>query len=227
MRLSTPKEEGLIQASKWLSHRALLDVSEVEALLSALPPFEIVNVSQVVYPEECIISKEDFLVKYVDYVTSLKAGLIPDITHFKPYFSAAFSATSDAFYAMEAKEGKIIARVKTPVVQLSFHHFTFSHEELSFQSMVHSKSAISWGLQFAYPQLFSNSLNNEVIEVYKDDTYPNTPLFKTLAKWMRAHTTPTPFVVEGKPLNATFRLGKKSQKWAHSHPQLKGARLSL
>lgn len=227
MHISHPKIEGKFQASKWLSHRALLDSGEMAALLSSLPPFKIYNVSEVVDFEESRISVDDFLIKYIDYVTSLKAGLIPDITSYKPYFSAAFSVDPEALYAMEVKEGKYIMRIKKPVIQLSLHHFTFSLEENSFHSMVHSKSAISWGLQFAYPQLYSNSIDNDVIEAFKDSTYPNTVLFKTLAKWMRAHTTPTPFIVDGKSINATFRLGKKSQKWINIHPQLKGAHLSL
>lgn len=227
MKRSHPKIEGTLQASKWLSHRALVDSSELENLLEALTPFSIYNVSELVELDKVEISHEDFLVKYVDYITSLKAGLIPDETPLKPYFSAAFSASPEALYAMEAKEGKYIVKALAPVVQLSLHHFVYSPEQRRFHSMVHAKNAITWGLQFSYPQIYSNSKTHDVVEIFKDTTFPNTNLFKTLAKWMRAHTTPTPFIIDGKPLNATFRLGKKSQQWIVNHPQLNQIQLKL
>ena len=128
---------------------------------------------------------------------------------------------------MKAGKGQYIIKAKEPVVQLGLHHFTFSAQQKAFHSMVHSEEAVTWGLQFSYPQLYSNSIDNDLIEIYKDRGNPNTQLFQTLAKWMRAHTTPTPFIVEGKPLNATFRLGKQSQVWVKVHPQLEHFRLSL
>lgn len=227
MRLSHPKVEGILQASKWLSHRALLDSGEMESLLSSLPPFSIYNVSELVDLHETQISIDDFLVRYVDYIATIKAGLLPDEAHLKPYFSAAFSARPEALYAMKVKEGKYIIKPIEPVIQLSLHHFTFSEEQMAFHSMVHSKDAVTWGLQFSYPQLYSNSINSDLVEVYKDKENPNTQLFQTLAKWMRAHTTPTPFHLGEKPLNATFRLGKRSHVWARLHPQLEHFRLTL
>ncbi len=227
MLLSHPKVEGQLQASKWLSHRALLDTREIVSLFKALPSFSIYNVSELVNLHEARISTEDFLAKYIDYITSLKAGLFPDEEHIKPYFSSAFSAEEDPLYAMEVKEGKYIIKVKKPVVQLSLHHFTFSEEQMAFHSMVHSKHSITWGIQFAYPQLYSNSITNDVVEVYKNPDIPNTKLFKTLAKWMRENTTPAPFMVGETPLNATFRLGKKCKSWIHEHSQLAISGLSI
>ncbi|MEM8727908.1 MAG: hypothetical protein AAGE99_04280 [Chlamydiota bacterium] len=227
MQLSHPKVEGVMQPSKWLSHRALLDVREMEALFKSLPPFSIYNVSELVALEEALISHEQFLSKYIDYVTSLKAGLIPDEKELKPYFSAAFSCTGDSLYAIELKEGKCIVRPKKPVVQLGLHHFTFSEEDHAFHSMVHSKRGVTWGIQFAFPQLYSNSIENDVVEVYKNSRFPNTELFKTLAKWMREKTTPTPFKVRDRPIHATFRLGKGCRSWIHTHAQLETVGLSV
>ncbi|WP_194848245.1 hypothetical protein [Candidatus Neptunochlamydia vexilliferae] len=227
MKRSHPKVEGMLQASKWLSHRVLLDVAEMEELLSSLPLFGIYNVSELVSLDEAFISTEDFLARYIDYISELKAGIIPDEAPLKPYFSAAFSSTADALYIMEAKEGEYIIKTKEPVVQLGRHHFTFSHEQRAFHSMVHSHEAITWGIQFSYPQLYSNSLNQDVVEVYKDKNSPNTALFKHLAKWVRTHTNPAAFVGEDKPFYATFRIGKKCVKWAADHPQLKQAGLTI
>ncbi|MDJ0652176.1 MAG: hypothetical protein QNJ27_04150 [Simkaniaceae bacterium] len=227
MQRSHPKVEGVMQASKWLSHRALLDSRELKALFTSLPPFSIYNVSKLVGLEDAIIPREKFLSKYIDYVTSLKAGLIPDEKELKPYFSAALSCKSESFYAIEAKEGKFIIKPKEPVVQLSFHHFTFSKEHHAFHSMIHSKCAVTWGMQFAFPQLYSNSIKNDIVEVYKNSEFPNTKLFKTLAKWMRRQTTPASFKVRDLPIHATFRLGKACKSWIHAHAQLETVGLSV
>ncbi|MCB1080336.1 MAG: hypothetical protein KDK69_00810 [Chlamydiia bacterium] len=227
MKLSHPKEEGLLQASKWLSHRALVDVREMQDLLESLPPFAIYNVSELVSLQTARISVENFLAKYIDYVTSLKAGVFVDETPFKPTFSCVFSASPKALYAMKAKEGQYIIKPLEPVVQLSFHHFIFSREQLQFHSMVHSQEAVSWGLQFSYPQLYSNSLKGDVIEVFKDPENPNTKLFQTLAKWMRSATTPVPFLLDDKKIHATFRIGKECFPWIDAHPHLPSSGLKV
>ncbi len=227
MQLSHPKVEGVMQASKWLTHRVLLDVREMESLLNSLPTFSIYNVSELVNLEKAVISHEEFLSKYIDYVTSLKAGLLPDEKTLKPYFSTALSATKSSLYAIEAKGGKHIIKLKEPVVQLSLHHFTFSSEHNAFHSMIHSKTAVSWGIQFSFPQIYSNSIQNDVIEVYKKSDFPNTDLFKTLAKWMRANTIPAPFKLGDIPINASFRLGKRCKSWIHHHSKLQSVGLSV
>lgn len=227
MKLSHPKDEGVLQTSKCLSHRALVDIGEMQALLDSLPPFSIYNVSEVVSLGNARISAEEFLTKYIDYVTDLKAGIFLDETPLKPTFSCVFSSSPDALYAMEVKAGQYIIKPIQPVVQLSFHHFIFSPELLQFHSMVHSKQSVSWGLQFSYPQIYSNSLNGDVVEVFKNKNSPNTKLFQALAKWMRKATTPVPFLLNSKKIHASFRLGKGCFSWIHAHPHLAGAGLKV
>jgi len=227
MKQSHPKIEGFMQASKWLSHRALLDPLEMEELASSLPQFLIYNVSELVDLKDAIIPFEQFLSKYIDYAASLRVGLVPDEKRVKPYFSSVFSASDDCLYALEAKGGKFIIKPNRPVVQLSVHHFTFSKEHRAFHSMVHSKRAVTWGIQFAFPQLYSNSITNDVVEVYKNSEFPNTKLFKALAKWMRRQTSPASFKLKDISINATFRLGKACKSWIESHPQLESIGLSI
>ena len=227
MKLSHPKKEGVLQTSKWLSHRALVDIGEMGALLESLPPFSIYNVSEIVSLQSACISSEDFLAKYIDYVTDLKAGIFLDEAPLKSTFSCVFSASSNALYAMKVKEGQYIIKPIKPVVQLSFHHFIFSPEHLQFHSMVHSKRSISWGLQFSYPQIYSNSLSGDVIEVFKNRENPNTKLFEALAKWMRKATMPVPFLLDSKKVHASFRLGKGCFRWIDAHPHLASAGLKV
>lgn len=217
-RVSHPKDEGTFQASKWFSYRVLLDETEMQDLFATLPPFELYNVSEVVSSEQAIFPREEFLSEYAKSIQALKKGEI--YTPPKALFSSALSATSEAFYAMDVKKG-IILKILQPVIQLSLHHFTYAPENQSFHFMVHSQESIQWGLQFSYPQLYSNSIQGDVIEVMKDHAYPNTALFRTLMKWMRNHSRPVPFLIQGEKKNVEARMGLQCFDWIENHPQLK------
>ncbi|WP_420421396.1 hypothetical protein [Simkania sp.] len=217
-RVSHPKEEGVFQASKWFSYRVLLDESEMEDLFAALPPFELYNVSEIVPIEQATFPKGDFLNEYAKSAGALKRGEVYMLP--KALFSSALSATAEAFYAMDVKKG-VILKILQPVIQLSIHHFTYAPENQSFHFMVHSQESIQWGLQFSYPQLYSNSIQGDIVEVMKEQTYPNTILFRALMKWMRNHSRPVPFLIDGQKKNVEARMGKKCFDWIENHPQLK------
>ena len=217
-RISHPKEEGTFQASKWFSYRVLLDEVEMQDLFAFLPAFDLYNVSEIVSPEEAIFSKEDFLSEYARSIQALKNGEV--YTPPKALFSSALSATPDAFYAMDVKKG-VILKILTPVIQLSLHHFTYAPENQSFHFMVHGRESIQWGLQFSYPQLYSNSIQGDVIEVMKERTYPNTELFRSLMKWMRNSSRPVPFLIDGQKKHVEARMGIQCFDWIEKHPQLK------
>ena len=218
IRISHPKDEGILQASKWLSFRALLDQDELEDLIAALPTFFIYNVSNLVTIEDASLSVEAFKNAHLAYISSLKEGKVPQES--KVFFSSIWTTSPKSIYAFPAKQEHYIIKPLMPVVQLSQHHFSFSPINETFHSMVHSQEAISWGLQFSYPQIYSNSIQGDVIEVLKNPDMPNTPLFRILSKWMRDRTRPVPFLFQGKRINPTFRIGKQCLTWIHHHPQL-------
>ena len=89
-------------------------------------------------------------------------------------------------------------------------------------------NSIQWGIQFSFPYLFQN-VNMEVIKVREGALFPNASLFKQIQKWMRYHTSPTTFEVEGKEINVPIRLGNKCKTWINFHPQLaaKGLRVII
>lgn len=216
-RISHPNKEGTFQASRWISYRVLLDDIEMEDLLFSLPPFSFYNVSEIIDPKGGVFSRKDFLREYRLYIGSLKRGELYRLP--KPMFSSAMSATSEAFYAMDVKKGVILKLLK-PVIQLSLHHFTYSSQDQAFHFMVHSQKSITWGLQFSYPGLYSNSVKGDLFEVMKEHAFPNTALFKRIVKWMRHHSRPTPFLIKEKRVNIEARLGLKCFSWIGNHPEL-------
>ena len=198
--------------SKWLLVPVLLDRVEMEALFAELGEFFIVDVSRVL--EEGGISHAEFLKIYSEYVEGLKRGEV----NTSPWFSSCFTTTEEAIETRTVPDGRMMRKACAPVVQLQPHTFTYSTDDGKFRSMVRGEGAISWGIQFSYPQLFEDPATRDIVKV--DATFPNTPFFRTLQRWVRHHTRPTPFEVEGRRINVPIRLGKQCFEWIDRHPEL-------
>jgi hypothetical protein len=220
-RLSTPKEEGILQVSKWIKVQVFLNLEEMKELIQELEPLFFVIVSEPVKMEESILSTQAFLEKYAEYVHLLEQGQAPPVDEFRRFFSSAMTTTLEGFYALSTGNGKFLIKPNKPVVQLQAHHFFYSDLDGKFHPMVLSPESISWGIQFSYPQLYQDPKTRQVIKVANTPEFPNTALFSKLMKWMRNSTLPTPFEIKGVRINSPIRVGKKSLAWIKSHPQLK------
>jgi len=220
IRVSTPAIEGVLQVSKWLKIQMLLGSEEMQALFQALEPFGIYNVSSPVLREEAVIDKGAFLEAYSYYVTALKNGTLPSEGSLRRFFSAAWSSTSDSFYAMEVGKDKVLVKPTKPVVQLQGHHFFYSLLDHKFHPMVLSPDSVTWGIQFSYPQIYQHPKSQLFSKVDNSPEFPNTELFRRLNLWMRDHSAPTPFLVGTERTNVPIRIGKKCFSWIAKHPQL-------
>ncbi len=218
IRISHPKYEGEMQLSKWLKIEVLLDPDEIQELFKALGRFSIYNVSEVVSAQSMEISKEAFIRDYESYVAQLQEGK-QSVTSYAS-FSAVLTHTDQVLYALPIKENAYLLRPIKPVIQLRMHHFSYSIEDHAFHSMILGKGTVSWGLQFSYPQIYKHSEDEDFCEVLKEDSFPNTPLFKIIVKWMRKNSLPTPFIIDNRRVNTTFRLGKRCFDWIDKHSQL-------
>jgi hypothetical protein len=63
-------------------------------------------------------------------------------------------------------------------------------------------------------------ITKNVEKVLGDSRFPNNQLYNSIRQWMRDHTVPTPFVVEGQRINVPMRIGCKCFPWINAHPQL-------
>ena len=206
--------------SKWLSLQVLLDESEMQALLEELGDFYIFSTG-VIYPEgQGEISKEAFLNCYAHYVNALKSGLIPEEVSYRSLFSVIFTQNQDHVFSMKVGQGKQLIRVAKPIVQLQQHRLHYSKADEKFYPMVFALDSILWGIQFSYPQLYQNGTTKEISKVTDTEQFPNTQLFRKIQLWLRHHTIPTPFQLNGKKINVPVRLGKKCLSWINQHPQL-------
>lgn len=214
-----PKAGLPLQASKWLKSPILIDGNEMQSLLTALGDFWIFRTSGVTRQGEGLISTEEFLFHYTEYVEALRQGKQVDEERIRPYFSAIFTLTPRAVYAVYLPNQQQLIKVDQPVIQLQHHKFTYSTLDGKFRSMVLGSNSISWGVQFSYPQLYQDA-NFQVKQVRVGEAFPNTALFHKLQKWVRYHTVATPFLIGPQRINVPIRLGKQCFEWINAHPQL-------
>lgn len=221
-----PSVESTLQASKWQKLPLLIDVEEMQSLLTALGPFWMVQISGLIPLGQEILYPEAFLDVYQHYITSLKKGEDPKDSRLRSYFSSVWTTFLEALYAVKMNERQGLVKVQHPVIQLQAHRCDYSFADGSFRSMVMGVDSISWGIQFSYPHLYQDE-QLQVLTVREGPQFPNTSLFKRLQQWVRSHTIPTPFEVEGKVVKVPIRLGKKCFSWINIHPQLQAKGLRV
>lgn len=217
---SRPSVGSTLHASKWQKLPTLLDVNEMRDLFSFLGQFWIVRISGLIPIGEEIISQEEFLDAYANYISSIKNAGVSTDSRLRSYFSAILTTFPDALYSVKINEEKQLIKVLQPVVQLQAHYCNYSQADSTFRSMViGSVGCISWGLQFSYPHLYQDEYH-QAITVREVPQFPNTALFKRLQQWIRHQTIAAPFIVEGKKVIVPIRLGKECLSWINSHPHL-------
>lgn len=220
LRISELNAESPMQVSKWLKIQALLDFPEITALFETLGDFSIYMTSVLTPIGQGILSKEQFLATYKNYIEMLKNRQLPPEDDYKTIFSGVASVTPDLLYAIPMENGKQLIRTYKPGIQLQAHSMDYTLYDGKFRPMVFGKDSILWGLQFSYPQLYLDPKTKQVFQVGVSPLFPNTSLFHQLQKWIRENTVPTPFYVENRKINVPMRLGKQCFPWINKHPQL-------
>jgi hypothetical protein len=219
LRAGTTHERPL-QASKWISSQVLIDGDEMKDLFQALgDPY--LFICGVVNPSQgSRLPLEIFLNHYKEYVDKLKAGVLPDPRDYQKWFCPAMTSTLDALFAVPVGEKEEIVKISSPIIQMRAHTMDYSPIDKKFHSMVFGSDNIPWGIQFAYPQLALDAATGEVLQVRNAPEFSNSQLFKTLQSWVRSHTIPTPFLIDGVVKNEPVRIGKNCLSWINNHPQL-------
>lgn len=217
MKISTPSQEGVLQASKWQHIRMLLDCSELEVLFEILHPFYLLNIAKVCLKEEVIIDVQTILHLYRDYIADLKNKEVLNETFYRTTFCLALSKNLDPFYLMKVKESSFLVKLTKPIIRMQLFSFHYIEEENQFVTTQNIEKSISWGLEFSFPQFYQDPDTCQPIEVLKDKDNPNTQLFKAIQKWVRSFTEPVPFRIHKNKHIAPFRLGKKCFEWINGY----------
>jgi hypothetical protein len=207
MRISTPDKEGVFQASKYLKYQVLCDVEELKILFEN--DFRIFHF---ITGEE--IPKETFLRIWAEWIEGLKEGKLP--LNLRDLFACCFTTDDLSLWKQQLPNGKFLLKISSPVIVVEAHEFIYS--EGQFHSMVRGNDSIFWGMQMMFPQIYQDPKLQEFREVKSGDNYE---LFQKIKQWVRDNTRATPFLADGKKINATMRLGKNCFSWVNNHPQLK------
>lgn len=198
----------------------LLDICELKRLFEDLGDFYLVQITGLTQRGEGVISQEDFMGVYEGYIHELKEGKVPGKKDYGRLFSFAMTRSLDDLYASFVGEDKQLIRIRRPVIQVQEHTLHYSPFDRKFRSMVLGLDCIAWGLQFSLPQLYHDPDKNEAVNVFASKEYANGAFFRFLQKWIRQHTIPTPFEVDGDVIKTSVRLGKDCCTWINRHPGL-------
>jgi len=206
----------MLNVSKWIKIPVLLDVEEMKSLFSSLSSFQLYQVQKITSKGEGTLSPSAFLNDYASYIEYLKNGEEPP-SQFGALFSPVLSVTEEAMIAMPVEGERQLYKPQLPVIQMQAHAIRYSPLDRSFRSQLFGSDAISWGIQFGYPQIYADPKTHAI---FPTRDMPNGPLFHEIQRWVRKWTSPTPFIIDGKKENVPIRLGKTCFSWINAHPQL-------
>lgn len=150
----------------------------------------------------------------------LRQGSCPERGFFKNILPIALTHEENRIFLQELGDGRYLAKVQKPVLQVQVHYFRYSPVDGSFRSMALGEDSLFWGLQFSFPQIYQDPKTHLI---QKENITP----FILVRKWAKDYSIATPFVVDNKRINVPFRLGKGCFSWIEKHPQLQRQGLSV
>lgn len=212
LRISEPSVEGVFQASKWLKIQVLLDGDEMKSLIESLGTFWIFPMTGIVNGKP--IEHSFFIEEYSRWIADLKEGKLPNAESLRRIMAAVFTDDVNALWLQQVGNDKYLTKIRAPIVQVQTHYFSYSSVDQVFRPMSMGLNSIFWGLQFSFPQIYQDPKTMEFHQVSE------MALFRKIQLWVRENTRATPFLVDGKKINSSIRLGKKCFPWINSHQQL-------
>lgn len=205
--------------SRWVSLDFLIDEEAMGRFVTELQPFELLSSTPLDLENPFYLEKSLFLETYSYYISQLKQGKTPDFNHFKAYFHLFITQSLEHIYRLEVAENREILKVFTPTILVKPICLQYSKMDQSLRIGPLNPQGILWGLELSFPQLIQQPGSPEIEQV-NPKSNPNALLFKKMRSWIRTHTSPTTFTVEGKDLSHPIRLGKNCLSWINKHPHL-------
>lgn len=203
----------LPNSTKFLKSLVLISQEEMDHLLKELGSLEIYILGKI--QNRVKLSIEEFLEHYKYYISNLKEGKQPPRLPTLVWTNCKGVEIQN----IEGKGG--LARPQCPMLLLQPAEIKYESTTKSFKPMGFGKDLISWGFQISYPTLYQDPISGKIEKILEDPKFKNTLMFKRFQKWLRAYTSPTPFLIEGEKINVPLRLGKRCFEWIQHHTELK------
>lgn len=196
----------------------------MEALMKELPDFYLYVTAKVVSEKNERLSKESFLTEYRKAFIPLKAGL--QSLELRSLVSLSISNDESSFTRLILPEGRVLMQPTAPIIQLSPTFLSYSSQTKELRFGLYGTETLFFGMTLAYPQLYQEN-SGEIVDVDESPRFANTALFYQLWRWLRTHTIPTPFLVEGRRVNMPVRIDRSSLGWLNTLAGLKERGLAI
>ncbi|MEX0961985.1 MAG: hypothetical protein WDZ28_03915 [Simkaniaceae bacterium] len=200
--VSLPTNASSFKGAKW--HKVQVLFEDLSDLFSLLEPFHLVNASEI--KEEPLDDKREYLKKYQDYIDALKNK--------RPYvgrLSAFMTRSLNSLVKIEVKPGFYAVRVQKPVIQIQMHRFSYSPLDHKIHPMAFGESAIAFGLQFSFPQIYQT--NEGRVEQLSSKNFTNKDLFSDFKRAIRTLSRPASFLLDGKAIKTSIRIDARTFPW--------------
>ena len=223
-----PKDAPTYLASKWLHFDLLVETDEFRAFFDSIDePFFLFSTMGVQLKDKNVLSVDSFLSSWQRYIDELKASKKPDDREYRFFFTALLTLEKSAVRALDLPRDKEMIVPYTPCVQMQMHRFIYSNIDQSFKTQSFGQTSVSWGMRLSYPLLYQHPETREVEKALDKTRFVNASLVTLIRSWLRKTTVATPFVIEGKRVNATSRLGKGCFSWINQHHDLLAKNLKV
>ncbi len=215
-----------LRASKWNCLQALFGEEEWSALFEALGSPSLFFCGSM-WPKESFQEHQTLFAAHLrSYTEALKQGALPDLSQARTYFSACLTDNVNTVYLQDVQNDQYLLRFSLPIIQVQHHTMNYSPYDGKMHSMVFGRDAITWGVQFSYPQMYLD-MDGQVRQTSEGSSHPNKELFKTLQRWIRHNTLPCTFLCEERKIPSSIRIGKALSASIMEHPQLRRHGLQL
>lgn len=209
------KESKAFSFARFVKIPLLIEVEELEKLLNTIEPCYLFRIGRPLEPPELEWTKKQYIELYAGYLDALKKGLLLEKKLYRSILH--FICANDPMQLAKSivTDGKWIVYPRFPVIYWQYHEMYWDPHFLEMKSMTFNASSFSWGIQMMCPMLYESQRKEE-----KENRFSHSsiyPIFHQMRRWIRQHTSPAVFDVQGKKVNSSVRISQKCFSWINTY----------
>lgn len=178
--------------------------------------------------ESLKVSSDDFLRAWDRYMTALTDSTKVNDSAFRQDLSLYMTLSDSAVAIQEVSQMRGMIIPTAPSVTMQLHRFRIGlvdEQEIGkikpkILSAVFGPQTISWGVTLSYPQIAQNGITKEIVRALQDPSCENRLLWRAIQAYIRKITVPFPLIIQGVPIWAPIRIGRRAISWIQRHQEL-------
>jgi hypothetical protein len=187
-----------LEVSKWVSHFALLSTLDLETFLNTYTP-HLAHTGRILKNSDPLLDAPTYLKTYNSYLTSFEK---------LPELNCALTADKEALEMRDLSEERFLITPIAPIIVVKTCSFSYSKENKKFLTEVFGNGGTSFGLHFAFPQLYRDPKDRLIKKPHHDPHNKNAKLFRNLRHFVREKTAPATFLMEGEKCISPLRISR-------------------